>query len=321
MSNSQIYDIVIIGAGPVGLFAAHSAGSRGYSVALVDAMPGVGGQLTALYPKKYIFDVAGYPRVTAEELVDELHEQARQYDPRVSLLFKVTDLQRQENGEYRIVAEDGRELYGRYVVIAAGAGIITPRKLGLPEEEKYAGNGLEYVVRDIDGYRDARVLVVGGGDTALDWANYFNEISREVTLIHRRDHFSCFEGSLHKLQDSTATIHTFAKLTSISGNGKVEHAEIANTKESWSKSLDLDRILVCVGFVPKLGFLKEGDLEVAHSSVVADRKLRTNLDSVYVVGDIANHPGRIKLISTGFGNVATVLNDIAEREHREKLAG
>lgn len=305
------YDIVIIGAGPVGLYAAFDAGSRGFSTALVDAQTEVGGQLTALYPKKYIFDVAGYPRVTAEQLVNKLYEQARQYEPAIELGFKVVEMERQEGGEYKVIAEDGREMLGRHVLIAAGAGIITPRKLGLDEESDYLGKGLQYVVREIDPYRDAKVLVVGGGDTALDWANYFTEISKEVTLIHRRDKFVGFEGSLEKLKESSAEIVTYAKLEKIIGDGKVEGATVKHTKEDWSKDVEVDQILVCIGFTPKLGFLKEGELEIAQSSVAADRKLRTNLENVYVVGDIANHPGRIKLISTGFGNVATALNDIA----------
>ncbi len=306
------FDVVIIGAGPIGLYATHVAGSMGLTTALVDALPEVGGQLIALYPKKFIFDVAGHPGVTAESLVAQLKEQALQTSPAIELGFKVVSLNR-EQGDYRIIAEDGRELLGRHIIIAAGAGIITPRKLGLAEEEQFLGKGLEYIVRDLEAYRGARILVVGGGDTALDWANYFVAEGNEVTLLHRRDRFIGFEGSLEKLRGSNATIYTFAKLTSISGDGKVERAAIAHSKEGWEKEIEVDQILVCVGFVPKLGFLKEGELEIAQSSVVADHKLRTNLENVYVVGDIANHPGRIKLISTGFGNALTALDDIRKR--------
>lgn len=309
---SRIYDVAIIGAGPVGLYAAATAGEYKLSTILIDALPQVGGQLTALYPKKYIFDVAGHPNVTAEELVAQLKEQALHYDPDLLLGFKVTEMQRQEDGSYRILSEGGDTAHSRFVILAAGAGIIQPRRLQIEDADKYLGHGLEYVVSDIESYRGKRVLVIGGGDTALDWANFFTEIDCEVFLAHRTDRFVGFEGSLQKLQDSGASIFTHTVITGVFGNGVVAEAELSNRKEGWKRKIAVDRILVCIGFVPKLGFLKESELEIAESSVKADGDMRTNLPGVYAVGDISNHPGRLKLISTGFGNVRRAISDIGQ---------
>jgi thioredoxin reductase len=314
----KTHDIVIIGAGPVGLFAAAFAAQCKLDVAMVDALPDVGGQLTALYPQKFIFDVAGYPKVTASGLVEELKKQLKRHDVPTYLNFKVAHLERTPEFTYKVTSEDGQYLFGKYVVIAAGAGMITPRKLELPEAEKYFGQGLEYVVRDTEEYRDQKILVIGGGDTALDWANFFAEMSKDVTLIHRSTKFVGFEGSLRKLEQTGCKIFVDTKLTAVDGDGKVEKASITNTREGWTKELEVDRILGCLGFTPKLGFVKECGFEIGEGSIKTDSRMRTNLDAVYAIGDISNHPGRIKLISTGFGNVQIAVNDILQLE-RERL--
>lgn len=314
MKMDTIYDIIVVGAGPVGLYAAFAAAEMKFNTVLVDALPEVGGQLTAFYPQKFIFDVAGYPRVTAGALVNELRNQVRQHDVRIELNFKVIGMISEPTRIYQVSAEDGRQLSGRYILIAAGAGLITPRKLELAEADKYLGLGLEYVVRNVEEYRNRRALIVGGGDTALDWAIYFTAISKEVTLIHRSARFIGFEGSLHKLGQTSCRIFTNTVLTGIEGDGRLERVRIANSEEGWTKELETDRVLGCIGFTPKLGFLKECGLEIAEGSIGADSQMRTRLYNVYAVGDISNHPGRIKLISTGFGNVGTALNHISKLE-------
>lgn len=308
---TSVFDVVIVGAGPVGLYAATTAGEYRLSTALVDALPQVGGQLTALYPKKYIFDVAGYPQISAEDLVQKLEQQARQFELTIELNFRVVGIERQPEGEYKVVAEDGRTLSGHHIVIAAGGGMIQPRKLELENAESYLGNGLEYVVGDTESYRDKRVLVVGGGDTALDWAVYFSEIGKQVTLVHRTDRFIGFEGTLEKLRSAGVTILTHTVVKGLSGEGKVERVEVTNRKEGRTRELEVDKVLVCIGFVPKLGFLKEGQFKISESSVKADGKMRTGIENIYAVGDISNHPGRLKLISTGFGDVHAAITDIA----------
>jgi ferredoxin/flavodoxin---NADP+ reductase len=311
----DVYDVVVIGAGPVGLYAGFFAAENRLRVTIVDALPDVGGQLTALYPQKSIFDVAGYPQVTATQLVDKLKRQALKHHVSLLLGFKVVTLSLCEDESYRIVSEQGREIRARYIIIAVGAGLITPRKLELPEAERYLDRGLEYVVRDVEEYRHKRVLVVGGGDTALDWANFMVDVASEVTLIHRSERFVGFEGSLQKLWQSPCTVYTETRLTAISGEGKVERVQITNSKEGWTKELEIERILGCIGFTPKLGFIKEIGFEIAEGSIRADENMRTNIINVYAVGDISNHPGRIKLISTGFGNVQIAVNDIIRRSN------
>jgi len=309
----DVYDVVVIGAGPVGLYAGFFAAENKLRVAIVDALPDVGGQLTALYPQKFIFDVAGYPQVTATQLVDKLKSQTLKHHVSLLLEFKVVTLSLCEDESYRIVSEQGREIRGRYIIIAVGAGLITPRKLELPGAEKYLDRGLEYVVKDVEEYCRRRVLIVGGGDTALDWANFMVDVAESVTLIHRSSRFVGFEGSLRRLQQSACTIYIDTGLTGISGEGKVERVEITNSKEGWTKELEIERILGCIGFTPKLGFITEIGFEIAEGSIRADENMRTNVTNVYAVGDISNHPGRIKLISTGFGNVQIAVKDVIRR--------
>ncbi len=311
---SDSYDVVVIGAGPVGLYAGFFAAQNGLRAAIVDAQPEVGGQLTSLYPQKFIFDVAGYPQVHATELVDELKRQTLQYNVPTFLNFKVAALTSDSRG-CAVKAEDGREVHGRFTLVAAGSGMIVPRKLELADAEKYLGRGLEYVVQNIEDYRGRKVLIIGGGDTALDWANYLVDVATHVTLIHRSERFVGFEGSLQRLQQTSCDIFTNTRLISVSGADVVRGVVIANETEHWSKELEINRILGCIGFTPKLGFIKAAGFEVAEGSIRADASMRTNIDNVYAVGDIANHPGRIKLISTGFGNVQIAVHDILRRIH------
>lgn len=317
----KIYDVVTIGAGPIGLFASFTAADKGLSAALVDAQPHVGGQLTALYPQKFIFDVAGYPKVSASELVEELNRQVRQHEVPILLEFKVVGLSREPEGDWKLTAEDGRYVHAKYVLIAAGAGMIQPRKLEIEDPDRYYNKGFEYVVREVEEYRNRRVLVIGGGDTALDWANYFTGISKDVTLIHRTQKFVGFEGSLKRLQQTSCQIIMDTKLIGIKGDSKVEAAVIQNVKDNSTKELPVDRILGCLGFIPKLGFIKEHGFEIAEGSIKSDANMRTTVENIYAVGDISNHPGRIKLISTGFGNVQIALNHIVtlESELRDDL--
>lgn len=311
----KIYDVVTIGAGPIGLYASFCAVDKKLSAAVVDALPYVGGQLTALYPQKFIFDVAGYPKVTAAELVDELFRQVTQHEVPVLVNFKVVEMTREPEGDYKLTAEDGRYVHGRHILIAAGAGMISPRKLELEDAEKYIGKGFEYVVKNVEDYRGKRVLVIGGGDTALDWANFFTNMSTEVTLVHRSTKFVGFEGSLKRLQKTNCRLLTDSKITAIKGDAQVTGATIANIKDGSITELAVDRILGCIGFTPKLGFLKEHGFEIADGSIRADKFMRTSVENIYAIGDISNHPGRIKLISTGFGNVHIALNHIASLVH------
>lgn len=314
----KIYDVVTVGAGPVGLYASFMAADKKLSAAVVDALPHVGGQLTALYPQKFIFDVAGYPKVSAAELVEELNKQVISHGVTTLLNFKVIEMMREPDGEYKLTSEDGRYVHARFVLLAAGAGMITPRKLELADAENYFGKGFEYVVQNVEDYRGKSVLVIGGGDTALDWANYFTGIASDVTLIHRTTKFVGFEGSLKRLMKTSCRILTDTKIVAMKGEPKITGATVANVKDNSTSELFVDRILGCIGFTPKLGFLKEHGFEIADGSIRADQYMRTNVENVYAIGDISNHPGRIKLISTGFGNVQIALNHIASLVHENQ---
>src|SRR5262245_5810358 len=249
------YDLTIVGAGPVGLFAAFYAGLRTMKVKLVDSLAEAGGQLSALYPDKYIYDVAGFPRVKARELVDELVKQANQYAPTICLGEQATTL-RAVDGGWELGSDRGREHRTRTVLLTAGIGYFAPRKLTDPSLARFEGKGLHYVLPGLEVFRGRRVLLLGGGDTAVDWALHLEELAAELTLIHRRDQFRAHEDSVKKLHSSRCRVVPFHELRTIAGAERVERAVIYDNRDQKETTLEVDDVVVNFGFVANLGPLK-----------------------------------------------------------------
>ena len=304
----SVVDLAIIGGGPTGLFGAFYAGLRGMSINIIDSLDVLGGQLVTLYPEKYIYDVAGFPKVLAKDLVTNLVEQAMQYKPEVSLGEKVQSLDYHEQDRTYTVRTTGPNHTARSILIAAGVGSFAAKTLPLPEAERYVGHGLNYFVNELAPFKDKRVLIVGGGDSAVDWANTLCPIAQKITLIHRRDQFRAHEDSVAKMRCSTVQIRTFHELARIEGNGRVERATIYDNRSKSEQSLDVDEVLVNIGFDSSLGPLKDWGLEIEGGQIKVDSMMQTSRPGIFAAGDICTFPGKLKLIATGFGEACTAVN-------------
>lgn len=306
--DEQVYDITIIGGGPTGLFAAFYCGMRGASCNIIDSLPQLGGQLAELYPEKYIYDVGGFPKVRARELVERLKEQAFQYSPVVHLNEKVGELNRQADGTFTLTT-DMRVHRTRAVIICAGIGVFTPRALPADGADAYVGKGIFYYIDDLEKFRGKKALVVGGGDSAVDFALMLEGVADHVTLVHRRDQFRAHEESVKRLGASTVDVRTFFELSEVSGQGWLERAVIVNNKTKESVALDVDAIVSGLGFSAALGPISEWGLHIENNEIVVNTRMETNLPGVYAAGDIVTYPGKVKLIATGFGEAPTAVNN------------
>jgi len=304
----QTADITIIGGGPVGLFAAFYAGLRDMSVRIVDSLPQLGGQLTALYPEKYIYDVAGFPKVLAKDLAYSLIEQAQQYHPDVFLGQHVQSLSFDPASNLYTLKSTDHEFPTHTLLICAGIGAFSPKTLSLPEAPKYLNHGLVYTLLDLEPLRGKRVLVVGGGDSAFDWANELVGMTHSLTLIHRSDKFRALEDSIRKLKDSPATILTFHELKGLRGNEQLQQAVLYDNRSKDEHLIDADYVLVNIGFDSSLGAIKDFGLELKGNKVVVDYQMRTSRPGIYAAGDIATHEGKLALIATGFGEATIGVN-------------
>jgi len=304
-------DLLIIGAGPTGLYAAYYAGFRGMSVALVDSLTEPGGQLMALYPEKPIYDVAGFPSVLARDLATQLVQQASSADPTYLLGRRAESLVRTEDGTLVVGLDDSTEVHAKAVLVTAGIGTFTPRTL--PGGDVFEGKGLRYVVTDLSTLDDKRVLIVGGGDSAVDWALVLAERAASVTLIHRRDQFRAHEGSVAQLLASKVEVLTPYVPEEIHGgsDGRVRAVDVVNKDTEETRRVEVDEVVAALGFVADLGPLRSWGLELDKRHVVVGSTMATSIPGVFAAGDVVEYPGKVRLISTAFGEAATAVNNAA----------
>lgn len=309
IKDEKVYEITVIGGGPAGLFAAFYAGMRGASVKLIESMPQLGGQLTALYPEKEIYDVAGFPKILAGDLVKRLEEQTMQFDPTILLEEKVENVEKQEDGTFMITTNKGIH-YSKAVIITAGIGAFEPRKLDVEGAEKYEGKNLHYFVSDLEIFRDRKVLLFGGGDSAVDWALMLEDIAKEITIIHRRDKFRAHEHSVERLYASKVNVIVPMVITKVEGDDMIERVTIADPKNGENEQvIEVDDLIVNFGFVSSLGPIAEWGLKIDKGQILVDSTMKTNIDGIYAAGDIAGYEGKIKLIAAGFGEAPTAVNN------------
>lgn len=316
MSNAteSMTDITIIGGGPTGLFAAFYAGLRGVSCRVVDALPQLGGQLMALYPEKYIFDVGGLPKILAKDLANNMIEQGTQFNPEVVLETEVQELVR-DNGHLRLVTRRG-EFLSKTVVITAGKGALNPRVLECPgwEDLYNPSGGVHTHVRQPEDFRGKRVLLVGGGDSAVDWALGLQGIAREITLIHRRPEFRAHKASVVQMRESAAqgklSILTPFEVRSIEGqNGCVRAATLYHNDSGEERVVEVEAVIALLGFKPDLGPIARWGLELERNSIQVSPLMETNIPGVYGAGDVVHYPGKLELIATGYGEAAIAVNN------------
>ena len=300
-------DLLVIGAGPTGLYATYYAGFRGLSVALMDSLPEVGGQIAALYPEKAIYDIAGFPAVRGQHLVDALNTQAQAWNP--TMLLGRSALTVLETPDYVEVGTDtGEVVRARALLITAGIGTFTPREL--PAGSEYADRGLRYFVPRLADLADLDVVIVGGGDSALDWALSLESIARTVTLVHRRPQFRAHERTVEQVHASTVQVLTPYEVARIGGDPVVAEVHLTS-KTAEPLVLPAQAVVAALGFIADLGPLESWGLELRRRHILVDRTMRTNRARVYAAGDIADYDGKVKLISVGFGEAALAVNNLA----------
>jgi thioredoxin reductase len=299
-------DLLVVGAGPTGLFAAYYAGFRGLRVAVVDSLPELGGQITAMYPEKAILDVAGFPSVKGRDLVQGLVEQAATANPEY-LLDRTAVSLKHDGDSVTIVLDDGTEVTAGAVLITAGIGKFSPRPL--PAGEGWLGKGLEFFVPSFEPYAGKDVVIVGGGDSAFDWALHLEPVAKTVTLVHRRDAFRAHQRTVEAVRATAVEIVTKAEVSALRGNGQLEEVDITVGDEVTTRPAQA--LVAALGFIADLGPLQTWGIEVEKRHVVVNSQMQTSLERVFAAGDITEYPGKVRLIAVGFGEAATAVNNAA----------
>lgn len=299
-------DLIIIGAGPTGLFATYYAGFRGLRVAVVDSLPELGGQITAMYPEKQILDVAGFPSIKGRDLVEGLVAQAGTAHPEYHLDRTATTL-RHDGDSVTIGLDDGTEITASAALITAGIGKFSPRLL--PAGEGWLGRGLEFFVPSFVPYAGKDVVIVGGGDSAFDWALHLEPVAKSVTLVHRRDAFRAHQRTVDAVQASSVEIVTKAEVSALNGEGTLQSVDI--TVDGVTTTRPAQALVAALGFIADLGPLQTWGIEVSKRHVVVAPSMQTSLERVFAAGDITEYPGKVRLIAVGFGEAATAVNNAA----------
>ena len=300
-------DLAIIGAGPAGLFAAYYAGFRGLRVAVVDSLPELGGQVTAMYPEKQILDVAGFPSIKGRDLVEGLVEQANTAEPEYLLDRTATGLTTTDD-DVTITLDDDTTVTAKALLITAGIGKFSPRPL--PAGDGWLGRGMEFFVPSFAPYAGKDVVIVGGGDSAFDWAVHLEPMANSIALVHRRDAFRAHERTVQAVRDSRVEIITKAQVTGLFGEPTVSEVEITVDGQEPVRR-PAQAVVAALGFLADLGPLQQWGIEVEKRHVVVDASMRTNLPRVFAAGDITEYPGKVRLIAVGFGEAATAVNNAA----------
>ncbi len=305
--DEQVYDITIIGGGPTGLFAAFYCGMRDATCKIIDALPELGGQLATLYPEKFIYDVGGFPKIRSRDLVEQLKEQAFQKGPAVELNQRVETLERHEDGTFELTT-DKQIHFSKAIIICGGIGVFTPKALPGEGADRFPAD-IPYFIDNLDKFRGKHVLVVGGGDSAVDFALMLENVATEVTLIHRRDQFRAHEESVKQLYESKVKIRTFTELQTLDGHARLESATLVNNKTKETEKITIDSVVSGLGFSAALGPMNDWGLEIENNEIVVNTRMETNIPGVYAAGDIVTYPGKVKLIATGFGEAPTAVNN------------
>lgn len=316
-------DICIIGAGPVGLFAVFEAGLLKLRCHLVDVLPQPGGQLSEIYPKKPIYDIPGFPDILAQDLVDNLMKQIEPFKPSFTLGERAENFERQDDGSFITTTSDGTKIHSKVICIAGGLGCFEPRKPVIENIEAFEGKGITYMIKDPEMFRGKKVVLAGGGDSALDWAIYLSEVASELSLVHRNNSFRGAPDSADKVLSLADTgkikLYLNSNLSSINGNGVLKQVAITD-KDKNELFIDTDYLVPLYGLSPKLGPLENWGLEIDKGALVVNTKdFETNVEGIYAIGDINTYPGKLKLILCGFHEAALMSHGAYKRIFPDKV--
>lgn len=309
-------DIAIIGAGPVGLFAIFEAGLLKMRCHLIDYLPQVGGQLSEIYPKKPIYDIPGFPSVGAQELVDNLMEQAKPFNPTFTLGERVEELERRGHADFILTTNMGSQIQAKAVVIAGGLGVFEPRKPAVSDLEKFEnGKGVNYMILDPEKFRNQRVVLAGGGDSALDWTIFLSELASELTLIHRSESFRGAPDSVSKVMElaekKKINLVLNTNLTSVAGNGHLQSVTMEHSKTKEISTIETDHLIPLFGLSPKLGPIEKWGLTIDKNAIVVNTDdYSTGVDGIWAIGDINTYTNKLKLILCGFHEAALMSHSV-----------
>ena len=304
--ENKIVDITIIGGGPTGLFSSFYAGMREMSVKIIDSLPQLGGQLIELYPDKYIYDVGGFPKILAKDFVANLVTQANYAKPEI--LLEETALSVKRDGDHFILTTDKGVHLTRTILLTAGIGAFRPRKIGLAEEVNFETQTLHYGIKDLTVFKDKKVVVCGGGDSAVDWALMLEDVASSVTLVHRRERFTAHETSVNQLMNSKVEVKTSLAVKSIVGeDGNVRELVLA-PRDGEEERIAVDHLIVNYGNISSLGPLKEWGVEMNRNSINVNSRMETNIEGIYAAGDVTTFDGKVKLIAVGLGEAPIAVN-------------
>ena len=315
-------DIIIIGAGPAGLFAVFEAGLLKLKCHIIDSLPMPGGQCAEIYPKKPIYDIPSQPEILAGDLISKLMEQIKPFSPGFTLGEMAQSIDKNSNGEFIITTDKGTQHQAPIVAIAGGLGTFTPRKPQLDRLKKYEDNGVDYIIRDPEKYRDKKVLIAGGGDSALDWTIFLSNIAAEITLIHRRSEFRGAIDSVEKIQflknNNKIKLFTPAEVFKLEGKNSLEAIYITHREQE--KIIEIDYFIPLFGLTPKLGPIADWGLEIEKNAIKVNNSIdyQTNIPGIYAIGDVNIYPGKLKLILCGFHEATLMCQSAYSRIHPKK---
>lgn len=314
MNQADPRDITIVGGGPTGLFAAFYAGLRGVSARIIDSLPELGGQLMALYPEKYIYDVGGFPQILARDLARNMIEQGLQFGADVRLEEQVQDLIRDGDG-FTLVTDKGR-YPTRTVIVAGGKGAFAPRTLECPGYNELLGKGVTYHVKDPSAYEGKRVLIVGGGDSAVDWALGLKDRVSRLVLIHRREGFRAHAHSMAQLHEAVARgeveLLTHREVREIHGEDRVCGVTIFDNRTGEDEHIEVDAVVALIGFKPDLGPIARWGFELDRNAIKVSPTMATNIPGVFAAGDLVTYEGKLDLIAAGFAEAAIAVSSAVQ---------
>ena len=316
-------DILIIGAGPTGLFTVFEAGLLKLRCHLIDALPQQGGQCSEIYPKKPIYDIPAYPEILAGDLTDKLMEQIKQFEPGFTLTERADTIEKQDDGTFIVTTNKGTKHQAPVVAIAGGLGSFEPRKPPIPNIANYEGKGVEYMIKEPELYRDKDVVIAGGGDSALDWSIFLTDVAKSVTLIHRRNEFRGALDSVDKVQElkneGKINLITPAEIKAIIGEDSITGVEV-HKKDEEPFVISTDHFIPLFGLSPKLGPIADWGLEIEKNAIKVNNALdyQTNIPGIYAIGDVNTYPGKLKLILCGFHEATLMCQSAYKRIHPDK---
>lgn len=305
--TTPIYDMTVIGGGPVGMFAAFYAGLHSAKVLLLESLAELGGQPGNLYPAKILYDIGGYPNISGQKLVEQLETQVAHFKPTIQTATNVQTITKTDEG-FTLETTNGT-YQSKSVIIATGGGAFTPRKLAVDYDPALDDKLVNYFVRDLNSFKDLDVAIAGGGDSAIDWALAIEPLAKSVHLIHRRNQFRGLESSVEKLKASSVILHTPYLIDQVEADGERGNISLKEVRGDNTEVLNVDKLLVNYGFMSENKQLRTWGLDLEHNQIKVDSKMRTNIEGIYAIGDAVTYPGKLKLIASGFGEAPTAINE------------